>query len=134
MMSLEYIQQLSKEAGQSAAEDNKEPFIPATKWEISPPFPFPHLGDYLPDGWEPLDDDGHEMSFFVDMTGLAHRGEAALTHEQFLDKARELYDQCEEEGFLPGFAITEVGQFQLYVGVFKRSEVKPCQLSFSWEQ
>jgi|TARA_R100001530_G_scaffold120868_3_gene88219 hypothetical protein len=124
MMSVEYIKELSKETGREAAERNQEPFIPATRWEISPPFPFPNLGDYLPDGWEPIDDDGYEKTFFVDSSGMGAEDEPALTHRQFIEEARSFYDQCEDEGFIPGFAITETGQFQLYVSAFKRSEVE----------
>ena len=123
MMSLEHIQHLSKESGRKAAERNREPFEPATRWEISLSFPFPNLGDYLPDGWEPIDDDGHEKSFFVDTSGWGADDEPALTHRQFLEEARSFYDQCGKEGFIPGFAITETGQFQLYVSAFRRSEV-----------
>ncbi|HDY89155.1 MAG TPA: hypothetical protein ENH82_13700 [bacterium] len=59
------------------------------------------------ENWELLDD-----QLFVDHSGFGANDEPALTADQFLEKVKE--------GF--GYAIVEQGQFQLYVGVYKRKD------------
>jgi len=69
-----------------------------------PPFPFPNIGDFRPKGWELTE------SYFVDSSGFGSDNEPALTVRQFLKKL--------QDGF--GYAIIEEGQFQVYVGEFKK--------------
>jgi hypothetical protein len=76
-----------------------------------PPIPFPNLGSLEPDGWERTD-----ALWFVDKTGYGHDGEAALTVEQFKRELRHYVH--ENPGH--GFAITEEGEFQVYVSAFRR--------------
>lgn len=73
----------------------------------------PNLGDYEPTTWWDL-----EERLFVDSSGFGLPGEPALTFDQFVRQAQEI---VEERG-PRGFAIVETGQFQPYVGVFKRAE------------
>ena len=106
MMSLEYIEELAREAGVTAEEPGKEPYWLDDEWKKQhwPPFPFPFLGDYCPEGWELVDE------FFCDSSGFGRDDEAALSGSQFLEKC--------EAGY--GYAITQAGQFQVYVGQFRR--------------
>lgn len=111
MMSLEYIRQVSREKGLEAARQGVRPFVVEQEdiddWKQSFPsggFPFPFIGDHVPAGWEEVD------SHFVDSSGFGRPGEPALTAGQFLDAL--------EAGY--GYAITEAGQFQVYVGKFRR--------------
>ena len=70
-------------------------------------FKMPHLGCYLPKGWE------LSGTYFVDGSGWGSEGEPALTAKQFLAKVRKGY----------GYALRDAGQFQVNVNEFKR-EVK----------
>ena len=60
--------------------------------------------DYKPKGWEFVED------LFVDNSGFGSLDETALTAGQFIEKIKK--------GF--SYAITDVGQFQVYVSVFKK--------------
>jgi len=105
MMSLEQIRALSAERAREAAEEGMEPFI---VWEDDlkaiPPFPFPFLGDYVPEGWKMV------TEYFVDSSGFGEEGEGALTAEQFASKIV----------VGRGYAVTEAGQFQVYVGEYEK--------------
>jgi len=87
-------------------EENKVPYIIETEEEKDdfPPFPFPNIGSHIPEGWEKINE------YFVDSSGVGAIGELALTAEQFIKMLKV--------GF--GYAITEVGQFQVYVGEYKK--------------
>lgn len=106
MYSLETIQAMNAEAEEEAREYGLEPYE-ITEGEVDkfPPFPFPKLGDYVPAGWERVDE------FFVDSSGWGSEGEPALTVEQFKDKLVAGR----------GYAITSEGQFQVYVGEYIRA-------------
>lgn len=112
MMSLQQIQDLSREKAAEAAERGLEPFIvdevdierfkdQLETGQLS--FPFPFIGDYVPDGWET---DGDPL--FVDATGLGSESEPAMTVRAFIHRLRP--------GI--GYAIVEAGQFQVYVQAY----------------
>jgi hypothetical protein len=61
---------------------------------------------------------------FVDSSGFGSPDELALTREQFEKKLLELLDQ---HGQLNA-TITGVGQFQVYVGLFKKEGVKKSKI------
>jgi hypothetical protein len=113
MFSPGYIRQLQQEAAARACAERVEPFVPFDKGEIAawPPFPFPELGDYVPEGWE------LEERLFCDASGIGASWEPALTADQFRDRVLELH----EEDPSRGYAIVECGQFQVYVGVYRPS-------------
>lgn len=69
-------------------------------------FKAPSIGDCSPEGYELVD------TLFVDNSGFGREGEPALTANQFLAEVKS--------GL--GYAITGEGQFQVYVGVFKKKE------------
>lgn len=102
-MSLESIEQLSREAGEQAAEQNQEPLVAFTDGDEGV-LKCLNLGTYCPKGWKLID------RLFVDNSGFGTEGEAALTVKQFISKVKE--------GL--GYAIIEEGQFQIYIGVFER--------------
>ena len=109
MMSLEYIESESRAAAKKAAKSNKRPYIVEAEDIVSwktrrQQLPFPNLGSFVPKGWKEVD------SLFCDSSGFGAPGEPALTYAQLIAKL--------EVG--KGYAITQVGQFQVYVGVFER--------------
>jgi len=59
--------------------------------------------------------------FFVDSSGFGADDEPALTVTQF---ERDLLNEIEDSGGVVYSSITRAGQFQVYVGIFKRSGVK----------
>ncbi len=62
--------------------------------------------DYKPKGYEFVED------LFVDNSGFGTPGEAALTRTEFIARIKK--------GL--GYAITGVGQFQVYVSVYKKQK------------
>lgn len=102
-MSLRAIEQLSREAGERAANEEREPLIAFVDKDETV-VKCPNLGDYVPDGWKLID------QLFVDKTGMGTVGEPALSIDQFIAKVKS--------GL--GYAIIEEGEFQLYIGVFEK--------------
>lgn len=106
MMGLSEIRRLNDEAYRKAKSQGKIPFVVKDKSKLTTPFPFPYIGDYVPDGWEKTNE------YFVDSSGFGGENEPALTVSQFMEKVRDGY----------GYAITEAGEFQAYVGEFKKTK------------
>jgi hypothetical protein len=95
--------------GRVAKEEQLEPRQFDSLYDIRQNYrAIPNIGAYRPDGWELIE---HEM---VDATGLGADWEPALTANQFHTWV------CNEWRKNPevGFAIIEVGQFQVVVGKF----------------
>lgn len=126
MMSPSTIREMSRDAAKRAARARKEP------WEATPDalergrngdtsgVEIPFLGDHVPKGWERInlmepkrgwheDVDGFG-AYFVDTSGFGGSGEPALTQKQLMEVLLPGY----------GYALIECGQFQGYVGVFRR--------------
>lgn len=116
MMSLETIRQLAADAGKEAREGGILPVpfwedvIKAVKLQLkngeSPEALrlIPFIGDHVPDGFELVEE------HFVDSTGWGHEDEPALTIGQFAEKLRN--------GRF--YAITQSGQFQIFIGEFRK--------------
>lgn len=68
------------------------------------------IGDSIPFGYELTG------KYFVDNSGLGTRGESALVFTDFLSQVKA--------GFY--YAITEVGQFQVYISEFKKVSRAKC--------
>ena len=112
MMSLATIQAESRRAAAKAAQAKKTPFIvkaeDLTAWKATlkteriPKLPFPFIGSYVPKGWEKTGE------FFVDASGFGSESEPALTIPQFINQLTAG----------SGYAITEAGQFQVYIGEY----------------
>lgn len=111
MMSLSTIRDMQAEAAERAAEEGMVPFVTwpedLARIRAEQRFPFPFIGDYVPRGWT-LED-----TYFVDASGFGEPGEPAMTAEQFMRVLEEFVGS--------GWAITEAGQFQVYVGRYSKS-------------
>ena len=112
MMSPSTIRSMQQEAAEEAARDNMVPFVYWKHDDLGPPFPFPNLGDYVPQGWERTDD------FMADASGFGAPDEPADTPEQL--RARIELVLRENPNDTIGWAIIEVGQFQVVVGQFRK--------------
>lgn len=120
MMSLSTIKKMSDEAAVKAARLNRKPYVPFDTDEIEnyPPYPFPNIGSHNPPGWEEVEDeDGHPLRLFVDISGVDPHG-PAMGEDRLKNKLVELEEVGEGKY---GYAIVEVGQFQCYIGVFKKN-------------
>lgn len=109
MMSLQSIESLSRQAARKAAAKHKTPYIWEQDDQDNPilPLPFPFIGDYVPAGWQKVGE------YFADCSGYGDDDEPALSLNQFLEKLQ----------IGKGYAITEAGEFQVYVGEFVRADV-----------
>tara|TARA_B100000214_G_scaffold375160_1_gene360383 strand:- start:531 stop:824 length:294 start_codon:yes stop_codon:yes gene_type:complete len=77
-------------------------------------FPFPSISE---EELEKNNEEGeHVETLFVDSSGLGQSWEPALTFNQFVSKLEELITEHKEGLHL---AITSVGQFQVYIDVWK---------------
>lgn len=113
MMDLETIKAMAMEAAEAASQMDAQPFVWFNTEEVEEAnhFPFPFLGTYVPEGWEEVD------RHFVDSSGLGAPDEPALTVGQFKDLT--IQRMTEYPG--TGWAVVEAGQFQVYVGEFRRT-------------
>ena len=103
MYSGEIIKRMNREKTEEAENEGLTPYV-ATKNGDEGIRRATRLGDFLPQGWEEVNE------FFVDSSGFGREGEGALTFEQFLTKVRKGY----------GYGIGECGQFQVYIKEYKR--------------
>ncbi len=124
MMSIEAIRSESERAARKAARAHREPYVVFDEADLerlgTAGKKLPFIGTYVPKGWKRVDE------LFVDSSGFGSPGEPALTQDAF--KARVRAQLAEETTY--GYAVTEAGQFQCYVGVFVRdgqSEMKPVE-------
>jgi hypothetical protein len=106
---------MNAEEGEKARELGKQPYVLGDPKELDgmPPFPFPMMGDAVDD--VELE---HLETLFCDSSGFGQDGERALSINQLVSKLEELF---EEHGPL-ALAISEAGQFQLYLEVWKAGE------------
>lgn len=122
------IREMQTEAADNAARNSMIPTVVWDDMSLEPDLKgIPNLGDYVPYGWrmaeesefstDAMESDG---TLFVDASGWGSAGESALTQEQFYSAVRSILAEALERDQTVGFAITEVGQFQAYVGVFVR--------------
>jgi hypothetical protein len=112
MLSIEYIEQEELKAAQRAAKEHKLPFVYWDKSEVEKriPFPFPVLGNYIPKGWDRIDE------LFCDSSGFGTEDEPALSVNGLIQKIEDYIDEYSEKTV--GFALTQCGEFQTYVGVY----------------
>lgn len=112
MMSLETIRSMSDEAARRAKRAKKQPWHPETIEDITVDNlrKLPHLGSFTPPKWEDTED-----NWFVDSSGFGSEGEPALTINQLVSRLKEHFatHPC------AGYAIGDVGQFQLYVHAYE---------------
>lgn len=112
MMDLAYMKAMNREAAERAALENLSPYVYWDKSELDSfdGFPFPFIGDLEPTGWVEV------ARHFVDSSGLGAEDEAALSTGQFIDLIRDRITN----GPVAGWAIVEVGQFQVYVAEYRK--------------
>lgn len=107
MYDLNTIHSMNEETGETAKEYGLTPMFFSDRKDFEENVcHIPNLGDYRPEGYK------LEKTFFVDSSGFGAPYEPALTFDQFLD-----------EGWLSpeyGYAIVAEGQFQVYIGAFKK--------------
>lgn len=118
MMSPEYIAEMSREAAERAAAEGLYPFTVEQEdldlWRAqvrqgeAPRFEFPVIGDMDPEGWEQTGE------LFVDSLGwdLGDSGGSALSISELVS---------DRLGVGRGYAIGDVGQFQLRIREFRRA-------------
>lgn len=110
MMDPRQIRALADEAAHKARREGREPygfFDEADVGESLRKLPF--IGHHVPRGFRLVD------TLFVDTSGLGSEDEPALTLRAF----RERIVRDVQDGNRYSYAITEVGQFQAYVGVYE---------------
>jgi hypothetical protein len=105
---------MQRDAAKKASKLKKTPFmvwpedledwLNTIKEGRFPSLPFPFIGDYVPKGYKEV------STYFVDSSGFGLESEPALTIPSFVRKIRSGY----------AYAITEVGQFQLYITEFEK--------------
>jgi hypothetical protein len=116
MFSPQYIRELSRKAAAKSVRQKKLPYTvwpeDLVEWKAklgegkTPTLPFPFIGDRNPRGYKKL------KEFFVDSSGFGLESEPALTVRSFVDKLQANR----------AYAITEVGQFQVYVAEFLKTK------------
>lgn len=111
MMSPETIRSMARDAGVAAAENAVQPkFFWDEEIEtlkagnLEGLKAIPNFGDHVPDGFVQVED------HFVDSSGMGADDEPALTIRQFVEQLNTHN----------GYAITSVGQFQIYITEFSR--------------
>ena len=110
MMSLSTIREMSAKAARKGAREHRVPLMVEQDdlyrdlHEHLREMPF--IGDYVPKNFVRVGE------FFVDATGFSEPGEPALTQHEFLRRVKVGH----------AYAITEIGQFQIYVGEYQRKE------------
>ena len=119
MLDLATIHEMAAEAAQEAAQEGRVPYEYWDGEPIGPPFRFPFLGDYVPDGWRKRGND-----LFVDKSGWGAPDEPAMTVDALVAEIKRLLCATPPDKRL-GFAITLEGEFQLYVGVYERDAELP---------
>ena len=112
MMDRRTIQNESDKAARHAAKIHAEPYVVFDEDEVGrTAFRFPFLGTHVPAGWDHVD------TIFVDTSGAGRDNEPALTGSRLQHEVRRRLG--EKDTF--GYAFTEIGQFQAYVGVYRRT-------------
>jgi len=124
MLSIATITRMSQDSADLAKVIGKAP----TRFNFAdvktfPPFPFPFLGGWTPDGFTPLkDEQGDDIALFCDSSGMGGAGELALTMEQLQNRLRDLIlEHGQTTGNLHAHlygAIVEDGEFQVVVGLY----------------
>ena len=103
MMGLDEIIRMNKEAEERAVRESVKLF--RAKRDRDPNVKSaPFIGDHRPKGWRLV------KKYFVDSSGFGAENEPALTFNQFVSNVKLGY----------GYAIIEQGQFQVYIGEFRK--------------
>lgn len=123
MFSPATIRDMQAKAAREAARKGRKPYVLFNAEEVDrfPPFPFPFIGTHMPKGWETVTgEDGDELTLFVDTSGFGSDTEPALSPRQLKEELKQLLAQAAAKGDTYGFALVSVGQFQAYLGVYRK--------------
>lgn len=138
MMSIETIRALQHKAARDSQKRGILPYVIEANYDIDRmrPFPIPFIGLRVPTGWQKVkvcpsndgagrwtsrsEDERDWLMFLVDSSGFGSTGELALTQDQFVGALRWQFERHPEYGW----AVVEVGQFQVVVAAFERTERK----------
>lgn len=118
MMSIETIRRMSRQAARQSAREGKVPLLVEAEDMAEGVLEshlrhIPFIGDRNPRGYRPLRDaDGSFTEHFCDSSGRGVPGEAAETFDEFCRHVRE-----RGPGF--AYAVTEAGQWQAYIRVYR---------------
>ena len=115
MMTLGVLTAINEEIATEAAQAGRIPYVPwnceeVDRWQT---FPLPNLGYHVPDGWEKTD-----QEWFVDKSGWGASWEPALTVKEFQRQLSQYVADYPDHGY----AISEEGEFQLYVSAYQRTD------------
>lgn len=143
MFSTGYIHELQAKAARDAARRGRKPFVIFNEAEVDGygarpggAFPFPFIGTHVPKGWRPLPSDGGVKIdhlwrpdtglayLFADATGWGRDGELALSVRQLREVLKGAVRSAAKARKTIGFAVVEVGQFQVVIGVFEKVEAQ----------
>jgi hypothetical protein len=138
MMSIEQIEAESRRAARQSAARKVAPLIiwaadieRAKSNQRSAVNELPNIGDRCPKGWrrvrldESFDENRRGIfmgdargygAFMVDASGMGSEDEPALMYDEFVQRLRPNF----------GYAIIEVGQFQVKIGVFEQVHEGPA--------
>ena len=104
MHSINEIIALNDPSSVKADAEKLQPLV-ASKDGDEAIFKCPNFGYYRPQGWKEVG------TYFVNSSGFADEGGLALSPEKFQASVKKGY----------GYAIVDVGQFQIHIGEFKKN-------------
>lgn len=112
MMDLATLRRMNDAAVAKAKRLRQTPYVIRSTRALNnmPPFPFPNIGSFVPEGWREEED----LRLFVSKTSVDSG--PALSTSQLCKRLHELRAQNPKYGY----AIVDEGQFQLYIGVFTK--------------
>lgn len=129
MMGLETIRKISRDLAKNARQRGSEPLVFFNAAAVEKlgarredgGFSIPSFGDYTPKGWKRVLWVGNiEFPLFCDMSGSDDEG-PALNDRKMKDRLKLMVEQAEQDTkHTYGIALIEHGQFQCYVGAFRK--------------
>ena len=111
MMSLATIKAMSAEVAQEAADEGRKPMAIWPE-DLEPPFNCPNIGSLdVSAEFEEI------TNLFCDSSGMGAEDEPALSPGQLVASVKALCEEHKPDTLY--WAITEAGQFQVYISVYK---------------
>jgi hypothetical protein len=111
MMDPSTIKALADDAARKARREGREPYGFFDLEDVDTSVrDLPFLGSYVPRGYKLVEE------LFVDASGFGSEGEPAMTFGRFCERVRDHV----RDGNAYSYAIREAGQFQVYVGVYRK--------------
>lgn len=137
MFSSATIRSMSDRAAREAAHAHRAPCVLYSAATVAADIVgLPFLGDYCPKSWTPLiwtdlealdmGDEGGQaetdepVELLVDSSGYGSEYEPALSRRQTERRLITLLEAVEGKGWTLGAAVSEAGQFQCYIRIYRR--------------